>query len=161
MDSIYPWLDAAAVHRLAERLMNPESQPSPTAADELTDLGPELPPAISNIPLPPGVSLFRDELRERYAAGEIFILDHQGSVIFDEKPPGRWHFLALQAARNSHLGGNDAGNYRLKIAAAAVLEIIPVSVADGGRVLGMVIPTALDATAVAAVREALRQMEIA
>jgi hypothetical protein len=182
MDSIYPWLDAAAVRRLAERLMNPDRQPTMAG----TEAGPGLDdgfegfalsgsppvtsplppptkgtPELTTVPLAAGVSLFRDWLRENYSVQEIFILDHQGAVIIDENPQGRWRFLAQQAALTSHLTVATAGHLRLKISATAILEIIPVSTESGGRVVGAVVSTPLDAAAVIAVMEALRQMEIA
>jgi hypothetical protein len=182
MDSIYPWLDATAVRHLAERLMNPERQPTLVGTDVgpgLDDsfegfllgssppaLSPSPPPAIitpevSTVPIAAAVSLFRDWLRENYSATEIFILNHQGAVIFAEIPQGRWRFLAQQAALTSHRATPTPSNIRLKIAATAILEIIPVSIDGGGRLVGMIVPAPLDAAAVTAVKEALGQLEIA
>ena len=114
MDSIYPWLDATAVRRLADRLMNPDLQSTSTAAANgagpdggfegyaLSSSAPARPPAATPpiIAEPPTeeVRRFCDWMREQHSATGIFILDHQGTVIFDESPHARWHFVAQKAA---------------------------------------------------------------
>ena len=60
MDPIYPWLDPIEVRRLADRLMRPENEPTPTVADAGFDAGfvgyasdPLPHPAVVPPPVPP------------------------------------------------------------------------------------------------------------
>lgn len=101
---------------------------------------------------------FRDWMRHHFAATGIFILDKDGSVIFDESHHGRLHFLARSLALASRRQGSSAGNVHVKIGAAATLEVIPVETAYGCLVLGAVVPEALQPAAVSAVMEALSQV---
>jgi len=98
---------------------------------------------------------FRDWMRHHFAATGIFILDREGSVIFDESNHGRLHFLARSLALASRRPGSTAGNVHVKIGAGATLEVIPVDTAYGCFVLGAVVPESLQPEAVSAVMEAL------
>ena len=104
------------------------------------------------------ISRFRDWMRHNFSATGIFILDREGSVIFDESHHGRLHFLARSLALASRRPGASAGNVHVKIGAGATLEVIPVETAYGSLVLGAVVPEALDPPAVLAVMEALSQV---
>jgi hypothetical protein len=173
MDSIYPWLDATAVRRLADRLMNPDLRSTSTATANgagpdggfegyaLSNTAPvpapeATPPIIAEPPFEE-VSSFCDWMREQYSATGLFILDHQGTVIFEESPQGRWHFVAQKAALASGQP-NSATSLRLKISATATLEIISVNTDDGGRVAGAVVLTALDPADVTAVQAELQRV---
>ena len=188
MDPIYPWLDPIEVRRLADRLMRPENEPTPTVADAGFDAGfvgyasdplphpavvpPPVPPVTAPEPVPVPVEIptsargsfldritrFRDWMRHHFAATGIFILDREGAVIFDESGHGRLHFLARSLALASRRPGTLVGNVHVKIGAGATLEVIPVETAYGCLVLGAVVPEALDPAAVSAVMEALAQV---
>ena len=188
MDPIYPWLDPIEVRRLADRLMRPENEPTPTVADAGFDAGfvgyasdPLPHPAVVPPPVPPvtapelvpvpveiptsargsfldRITRFRDWMRHHFAATGIFILDREGAVIFDESGHGRLHFLARSLALASRRPGTLVGNVHVKIGAGATLEVIPVETAYGCLVLGAVVPEALDPAAVSAVMEALAQV---
>ena len=188
MDPIYPWLDPIEVRRLADRLMRPENEPTPTVADAGFDAGfvgyasdplphpavvpPPVPPVTAPEPVPAPVEIptsargsfldritrFRDWMRHHFAATGIFILDREGAVIFDESGHGRLHFLARSLALASRRPGTLVGNVHVKIGAGATLEVIPVETAYGCLVLGAVVPEALDPAAVSAVMEALAQV---
>jgi hypothetical protein len=97
-------------------------------------------------------------MRHHFAATGIFILDREGSVIFDESNHGRLHFLARSLALASRRPGSSAGNVHVKIGAGATLEVIPVETAYGCLVLGAVVPESLQPAAVNAVMEALSQV---
>jgi hypothetical protein len=101
---------------------------------------------------------FRDWMRHHFAATGIFILDREGSVIFDESNHGRLHFLARSLALASRRPGSSAGNVHVKIGAGATLEVIPVETAYGCLVLGAVVAESLPPAAVTAVMEALSQV---
>ena len=104
------------------------------------------------------IQRFRDWMRHHFAATGIFILDREGSVIFDESNHGRLHFLARSLALASRRPGSSAGNVHVKIGAGATLEVIPVETAYGCLVLGAVVPESLPPAAVSAVMDALSQV---
>ncbi len=104
------------------------------------------------------IQQFRDWMRHHFSATGIFILDREGSVIFDESNHGRLHFLARSLALASRRPGSNAGNVHVKIGAGATLEVIPVDTAFGCLVLGAVVPEALAPPSVTAVMEALAQV---
>lgn len=104
------------------------------------------------------ITRFRDWMRHNFAATGVFILDHQGAVIFDESSHGRLHFLARSLALASRRPGATAGNVHVKIGAGATLEVIPVETAYGCLVLGAVVPDSLDPPSVRAVMDALAQV---
>jgi hypothetical protein len=197
MDPINPWLDAAEVRRLAERLMKPAHNPGANVSDAGFDEAFEgfasaraatlpspqeaapagvfeartesradhSPPPPSPAPEPIASSArgpfldrihrFRDWMRQHFAATGLFILDREGSVIFDESNHGRLHFLARSLALASRRPGTSAGNVHVKIGAGATLEVIPVETAYGCLVLGAVVPESLSPASVSAVMEAL------
>ncbi len=98
---------------------------------------------------------FRDWLHDCFSATDIFILDREGAVIYDESNHGRLHFLARSLALASRRPGASAGNVHVKIGASSTLEVIPVETAYGCLVLGAVVPEPLDPPSVTAVMEAL------
>lgn len=104
------------------------------------------------------IHCFRDWMRHHFAATGIFILDREGSVIFDESNHGRLHFLARSLALASRRSGTSAGNVHVKIGAGATLEIIPVETTYGCLVLGAVVAESLPPAAITAVMEALSQV---
>ncbi len=104
------------------------------------------------------IQRFRDWMAHHFEATGIFILDRDGTVIFDESSHGRLHFLARSLALSSRRPGTTAGNVHVKIGAGATLEVIPVETANGSLVLGAVVPTALSPTAIAAVMQALSEI---
>lgn len=104
------------------------------------------------------INRFRDWMRHNFSATGVFILDREGSVIFDESTHGRLHFLARSLALASRRPGSSTGNVHVKIGAGSTLEVIPVDTAYGCLVLGAVVPEPLDPISVAAVMEALSQV---
>lgn len=104
------------------------------------------------------IQRFRAWTCQQFGATGIFILDREGSVIFDEGSHGRLHFLARSLALASRRQGGSAGNVHVKIGVGATLEVIPIDTAYGCLVLGAVVPDALPPAAVTAVKEALSQV---
>lgn len=184
MDPINAWLDPIEVRRLADRLMQPDRAPAATVPDtgfggtfqgfaaepaakaplppnpplETTPCEEPLPApsaAAAQAPFADHIQPFRDWLRQEFSATGIFILDREGVVLFDEGSHGRLHFLARSLALESRRPGPPTGNVRVKIAAGATLEVIPVGTAYGFFVLGAVVPEALSPASVTAVMEAL------
>jgi hypothetical protein len=104
------------------------------------------------------ITRFRDWMHLHFSASGIFILNGEGSVIFDEGLHGRLHFLARSLALASRRPGTTVGNVHVKISATSILEVIPVETAQGYLVLGAVVPDSLDPKAITAVTEALSQV---
>ena len=115
-------------------------------------------PATARGPFLDRIKRFRDWMRHHFSATGVFILDREGSVIFDESTHGRLHFLARSLALASRRPGTTGGNVHVKIGAGATLEVIPVDTAYGWLVLGAVVPDALTPASVIAVMEGLSQI---
>jgi hypothetical protein len=94
-------------------------------------------------------------MRQNFKASEIFILDREGLVIFDDSNHGRLHFLARSLALASTRPGAASGNVHVKIGSDTTFEVIPVNTPYGWLVLGAVVPEALGQPAVTAVMRAL------
>jgi hypothetical protein len=85
------------------------------------------------------IHIFRDWLSKNFQATDIFILDREGKVIFDESGHGRLHFMARNFAAASRV----SGNIHVKIGPSAILEVIPCETPYGSIVLGALLPDAL------------------
>ncbi len=148
-----------------DQLITPIPLPSPVA----TPL-PANPPAAPATPPPAPVSpapaspvspflksirQYRDWMHSKFSATGLFLLDHQGIVIFDEGTHGRLHFLARSLALASRRPDTAATYVHLKISVGATLEVIPVDTAIGSLFLGAVVPHALSQDAVRIVTEEL------
>jgi hypothetical protein len=185
MDPLHPWIDADEVRRLAARLMNPSRDPevriadagfdesfvgfaanrgaAPAPAPNPANPPPPLPsaepsPAAARGPFLERIRLLRDWMGTQFSASGIFILDREGTVIFDESGHNRLHFLARSLALASRRPGTSAANVNVKIGSATTLEVIPVETAYGCLVLGAVVPEALPPTAVQSVMSALAEV---
>lgn len=117
-------------------------------------------PASTSISPPPSrtrflqrVHIFRDWLTKNFQATDIFILDREGKVIFDESGHGRLHFMA----RNLAIASRGSGNIHVKIGPAAILEVIPCETPYGRIVLGALMPDALPADHIHTITEVLIQ----
>lgn len=100
------------------------------------------------------IHYFRDWMRREFTAKEMFILDWNGEVVFDESHHGRLHFLARGMVA-SHRPGLSVKYVHIKIRAGATLEVIPVETHVGRLVLGAVVPEPLPAAAVTSVMDAI------
>lgn len=94
-------------------------------------------------------------MRENFSAKEIFILDREGEVVFDESAHGRLHFLARSLALAPRRPKSNTGYVHIKISASATLEVVPVETPNTYLVLGAVVSEALAPAAVTAVMEAM------
>jgi hypothetical protein len=176
MNPINPWLDPIEVRQLAEQLLRPDRGSALDAADtgfdeEFVGFANARSAPQPETPLPPvpdpttaegqflaRILQLRDWLHRQYSASGMFLLDHEGALVFDESSHGRLHLLARSVALASRKQGSAAGNVHVKIGADAILEIIPVETARGWLVLGAVVPATLSPPAVAAVMDALAQV---
>jgi hypothetical protein len=101
------------------------------------------------------ITRFRDWFSSEFSASGIFILDREGSVIFDENGNEKLHSLARNLALASRKPGAPPANVRLKIGTRAILEVIPVDTAYGYLVLAAIVTDILTPPAIAAVMDGL------
>ena len=101
---------------------------------------------------------FRDWLSHRFSATGIFILDREGSVIFDESGHGRLHFLARSLALSSRRPGAPPGNVHVKVGSDTILEVIPVETPYGCLVVGAVVTESIPPAAVQEIMRALTEV---
>ena len=94
---------------------------------------------------------FRNWLTQHFGAKETFILDHSGTVIFDESHHGRLHFIA----RDLILHAGQKQNVRVKFGPAANLELIPCENPQGLVILGALFPNPLPNDHIASIRDAI------
>jgi hypothetical protein len=145
----------AAPTPAAAQVAAPIPQEPKPAPEPVFQAVPEPVPTTARGPFLDRIHRFRDWMRHHFTATGMFILDREGSVIFDESHHGRLHFLARSLALASRRPGSSAGNVHVKIGAGATLEVIPVETPYGCLVLGAVVPEALPPAAISAVMEAL------
>jgi len=185
MNPIDSWLDSAEVRRLAELLLVPVREPEITAPDPGFDRGfegfastsPALPvatspiqvsePVVYSAPPPPDpldflkgplrerVLQLRDWLRHHFAANDIFLLDREGAVIFDETGHGKLHFLARSLALSSRRPGASFGNVHIKVSSDSTLEVIPADTPFGCLVLGVVVREPISPAGISSITDAL------
>ncbi|MBK1881730.1 hypothetical protein JIN85_04850 [Luteolibacter pohnpeiensis] len=123
-----------------------------------SDLEPGAPQSNARGPFLERIIQFRFWLSERFSATGIFILDREGSVIFDESGHGKLHFLARSLALASRRPGTPAGNVHVKVGSSATLEVIPVETPYGCLVLGAVVQESLDPSSVQEIMHALLEV---
>jgi len=129
------------------------TEPTPVEATpsfEPTGISPPPPPQARFLER---IRIFRDWLAKNFSATDIFILDREGKVIFDESGHGRLHFMA----RNLALASRGSGNIHVKIGPSAILEVIPCETPYGRIVLGTLVPQPLPSDHLQTVVEVLRQ----
>ena len=141
----------------------PEPLPPAPEIPVETPPPPQVPHVFQAAPTPPAtpsrtrflerIQIFRDWLAKNFRATDIFILDREGKVIFDESGHGRLHFMA----RNLALATRGSGNIHVKIGPASILEVIPCETPYGRIILGTIVPEALPSNHVVTITEVLIQ----
>ncbi|QTN33942.1 hypothetical protein HZ994_17010 [Akkermansiaceae bacterium] len=140
-----PQPEAPAPAPLVGKIVGPTAAPAQS---------PEPPPAApSRTRFLERIQIFRDWLAKHFRATDIFILDREGKVIFDESGHGRLHFMA----RNLALASRGSGNIHVKIGPASILEVVPCETPYGRIVLGAIVPESLPANHVQTITEVLIQ----
>lgn len=147
----------------AERREQMETAPPVSAPPVDSEVPVYVPPPRESLQPPPAapsrtrflerIQIFRDWLAKNFQATDIFILDREGKVIFDESGHGRLHFMA----RNLALASRGSGNIHVKIGPASILEVIPCETPYGRIVLGAIVPESLPANHVQTITEVLIQ----
>lgn len=151
-ESFVGFTSGGVVHVVPEEKMTVELPP--VSAVPVSPPTPEPPPGPpSHILFLQRIHIFRDWLGKNFQATDIFILDREGKVIFDESGHGRLHFMA----RNLAIASRGSGNIHVKIGPAAILELIPCETPYGQIVLGALVPNALPVGQVQTITESLIQ----
>ena len=132
-------------------------EPAAPAIEQLPPVSPESLASSARGPFLERIRRFSDWMKHQFAASGVFILDREGSVIFDDSHHSRLHFLARSLALASRRQGSSA-NVHVKIGAGATLEVIPVETAYGCLVLGAVLPESMPPDSVTVVIDALSQV---
>ena len=156
--------DSSAPVATPEKQTDPTPQPPPSQEEpprqdpprqvEPPKESPQPPPAApSRTRFLERVQIFRDWLAKNFGATDIFILDREGKVIFDESGHGRLHFMA----RNLALASRGSGNIHVKIGPSSILEVVPCETPYGRIVLGAIVPEALPSDHVQTITEVLIQ----
>ena len=158
-----PGFDSAFVGFATAPAPVPSSVPAtpedhPPAEPAATTPAPTNTVAVASRPLLERIQRFREWLGQHFSATGDFILDRDGTVIFDESGHGKLHFLARSLALAARRPGCPAGNVQVKVGTTATLEVIPVETPFGWLILGAVVPEALPPAAIVAITDALTQV---
>jgi hypothetical protein len=161
--------DEAFVGYAAPKPPSPSPAPPPATGMPAADSFPPpvpleaaaTPPASARGGFLERVQRFRDWMGHHFHARGLFILDREGSVIFDDQSEVRMQYLARSLALAARRPGASTGNVHVKVGPGSTLEVIPVETAYGMFVLGAVVPEPLSAPAVTAVMEAMVQVATA
>ena len=175
--------EKSMLEQIAESSHRPQGQPDPAAiaAPALAKpqtIAPAPPPVASPVapsPIRPEPSAhtapvkvrgpflermarFRDGLHGQFAAKGVFILDKDGSVIFDEADHSRLHFMARSLAMAAKKSSDGPGNVHVKVGSTTMLEVIPIDTVFGRMVLGLLVEQPLASDSVVRIVKALQSM---
>jgi hypothetical protein len=103
------------------------------------------------------LSRFRAWLQSQLPIDGMFVLDREGSVIFDDADHSRLHFLARNSAIGAKRTPLESGRVQVRIGSSGILEVIHTETAYGRIVLGLVLHQSLSAADVAHMVTALQQ----
>jgi len=103
------------------------------------------------------VQRFRSWLREQFGVSGMFLLDREGTTIFDDGLPENLQALARSLAQASRVAAGAGSNVHVKVGADATLEVIPVDTHYGVIVLGAIVPQAVSPRGVALIIDGLRR----
>jgi hypothetical protein len=143
----------SSVSQLSQALRPAEQPALPVSQNTLPASEP--PPATPSLPqFLQRIHIFRDWLAKNFQATDIFLLNREGKVIFDESGHGQLHFMARTLASATRA----TGNVHIKIGPAAILELIPCETPYGRIVLGALVPDAPPAEHIKMITEVLLQV---
>ncbi len=139
-------------------------QPQPTTSPEVAPAQTLRSAEPAPTPPPPSrsrflerIHIFRDWLAKNFSAREIFILDREGEVIFDESGHGRLHFMARNLALTAPTSTRQNRHIHVKIGPGSILEVIPCETPYGRIVLGALVPESLPLQHVQTITQVLIQ----
>jgi len=168
MNPIDTWVDTDEIRRLAQRLVTPAKQTTPSAKESGFGDGfvgfAEIPSETAPLTTPvsalalklpstdsPAFKSLSNWLHAHCAATAVFVINLEGQVLFDEDST-HLHFAARGMALNWKI--RDAVKpVRLLVHAGQFLELVPVNHAQGRLILGIVVPQALQASTLSTIRE--------
>jgi hypothetical protein len=101
---------------------------------------------------------FRDGLHGHFAVKGVFILDKDGSVIFDDGDHSRLHFMARSLAIAAKKSADVPGNVHVKVGSTRMLEVIPIDTVFGRIVLGLLVEQPLARDSVVRIVKALQSI---
>ncbi len=101
---------------------------------------------------------FREWMRRHLSCSGLFLLDGDGDVISDDTGYPRLHTAARNLALAARRPGTDHAPVHMKIGSALIMAVVPVDTPYGQLVLGMLLPSPLEADALAAVTDAMRRV---
>lgn len=104
------------------------------------------------------IDRFRDGLHGHFAVKGVFILDKDGSVIFDDGDHSRLHFIARSLAIAAKKSSDGPGNVHVKAGSTRMLEVIPIDNVFGRIVLGLLVEQPLAHDSVVRIVKALQSM---
>ncbi|GAA5483583.1 hypothetical protein [Haloferula sargassicola] len=140
----------------------PPLPPAPEPAEEVEPvpavIAEEPPPTSDESTLGRRMARFRQWLEANFKSRGAFVLDRDGNPVIDDPAFAKLHFLARSLAQAYRPVKGEAGNVHVKIGSDAFLSVVPVDTAFGCLVLGVVLPTPLDAKDVRTVAAALEQV---
>lgn len=125
-------------------------QPAPAAMpeEEAAAASPTPPAAATHSPrTPTGAEAqcqdLQTRLGESFGAEQIFILNRDGHTVFGKDHLPHLQFMARSLTRDAERRGLPKGHIHVKVGPDQVLEIIPISLPNGGWVVGTVVPRPL------------------
>jgi len=158
-----PVVPPAASEPVAPPAQPPE-RPVPAPDPEAAPLPPVVAGSVGSAPAeaPRGpflqrVQRFRGWLREQFGVRGMFLLDREGTAIFNDGLPENLEALARSLAQASRAGEGAGSNVHVKVGADATLEVIPVDTHYGVIVLGAVVPQAVSPRGVGLIIDGLRR----
>lgn len=102
---------------------------------------------------PERIQILRNWLVDYFQASEIFILDAEGDVIFDESGHGRLHVIASSLV----LAPGNKNHIHIKIGPVSILELIPSETTYGRVILGFLVKKNLRPEQLENITEVLKQ----
>lgn len=112
--------------------------PSATAPPAATNAAP-----VASSPADDHCLDLQARLQNDYGASQLFILDRDGHTIFGKDHHPQLQLIARSLTRDSERRGLPKGHIHIKVGPDQILEIIPISLPNGGWVIGSVLPQPL------------------
>lgn len=130
----------------------PPSAPTPAAAT------PTPMPAVAPPKNASKLVQYCQWIRSRDPVLGVFVLNHDGAVLFEDANHSRFHFMARSLAQAARRNQNAQGHVQMKVGAAGLMEVICVDTTIGAVVVGLIMKQALNAQDVTAIRQSLQQV---
>jgi hypothetical protein len=110
-------------------------------------------PAANPSQYPKRLQVFREWLTTQFQIPEVYIIDHEGTVIFDDSRYQRLHILV----RNFAQGTKNTDNVRIRVSTNEILELIPCETLHGIVVLSTLVSKPLPQDQILKISDVLKQ----